>query len=110
MSDLNKPSRNEEDYFATRDWELIEQQRKARAESERASERKQHYMKCPKCGADLTTVDYEGIQIDKCPECLGVWLDAGELEVLHRVGSTGLIGSVIRDMRHVLGAKRKGGA
>ena len=108
MSTSEKPSRNEEDYFATRDAELIQLQREAMAEAARASERKLHHMKCPKCGADLVTIDFAGIQIDRCPECLGVWLDAGELEMLHRVGSGGLIGSVIRDMRQLLGAKRKG--
>ena len=36
-------------------------------------------MKCPKCGMELIEIDYKKIKIDKCSECEGVWLDAGEL-------------------------------
>ena len=38
-------------------------------------------MKCPRC--DNTTLDErdrEGVTIDVCPTCRGVWLDRGELE------------------------------
>ena len=37
-------------------------------------------MKCPRDGTPLKTVDRLGIQIDRCPECQGVWLDRGELD------------------------------
>jgi hypothetical protein len=47
-----KPSRNEDEYFAKQDAELLKAQR-ARAEAERvAAERRMHFMKCPKCGHD----------------------------------------------------------
>lgn len=36
-------------------------------------------MKCPIDNATLISEVYEGIRIDKCPECGGIWLDAGEL-------------------------------
>lgn len=38
-------------------------------------------MKCPHC-ADVTLVmsDRQGIEIDYCPQCRGVWLDRGELD------------------------------
>ena len=39
-------------------------------------------MKCPKCGMELIEVDYKRLKIDKCSECEGVWLDAGELEAI----------------------------
>ncbi len=39
-----------------------------------------HYMRCPKCGMELIEIDYRNIKVDKCSECQGVWLDAGELE------------------------------
>ena len=39
-------------------------------------------MKCPKCGMDLNEIDYQGVKIDKCFGCEGVWLDGGELEAL----------------------------
>ena len=37
-------------------------------------------MKCPKCQADLMISDRQGIEIDFCPQCRGVWLDRGELD------------------------------
>ncbi len=38
-------------------------------------------MKCPVCtGLDLKMADRQGIEIDYCPECRGVWLDRGELD------------------------------
>jgi Zn-finger nucleic acid-binding protein len=39
-----------------------------------------HFMHCPKCGMDLIEIDYKGIAVDKCTNCEGIWLDAGELE------------------------------
>ena len=41
-----------------------------------------HFMRCPKCGMELIEIDYKGIKVDKCSECQGVWLDAGELEAV----------------------------
>ena len=37
-------------------------------------------MKCPTVGATLVMTDRNGIEIDYCPECRGVWLDRGELD------------------------------
>ena len=37
-------------------------------------------MNCPVCSTDLTVTDRQGIEIDFCPRCRGVWLDRGELE------------------------------
>lgn len=38
-------------------------------------------MKCPVCtGKDLVMSERQGIEIDYCPECRGVWLDRGELD------------------------------
>jgi hypothetical protein len=97
----NKPSRNEEEYFAKREAELLEKRRQAAARAAADAERHSHFMKCPKCGADLKTEDYEGIQVDRCPECLGVWFDAGEAETLIRrdAGIGGLFRSIMRGVR-----------
>ena len=35
---------------------------------------------CPRCGATLTMSERQGIEIDYCPQCRGVWLDRGELD------------------------------
>lgn len=37
-------------------------------------------MKCPNCNETLVMSDRNGIEIDYCPNCRGVWLDKGELD------------------------------
>jgi uncharacterized protein len=37
-------------------------------------------MKCPKCDIMLMMSDRQGVEIDYCPQCRGVWLDRGELD------------------------------
>ncbi len=37
-------------------------------------------MKCPNCDHTLVMTDRNGVEIDYCPECRGVWLDRGELD------------------------------
>lgn len=38
-------------------------------------------MKCPRCiDKDLLLSERQGVEIDYCPACRGVWLDRGELD------------------------------
>ena len=37
-------------------------------------------MPCPVCNVALVMSDRQGIEIDYCPQCRGVWLDRGELD------------------------------
>jgi Zn-finger nucleic acid-binding protein len=37
-------------------------------------------MKCPNCDETLVMTERQGIEIDYCPKCRGVWLDKGELD------------------------------
>lgn len=37
-------------------------------------------MKCPNCQETLTMTERQGVEIDYCPSCRGVWLDKGELD------------------------------
>ena len=40
-------------------------------------------MKCPVCAdTNLVLSERQGIEIDYCPQCRGVWLDRGELDKL----------------------------
>ena len=39
-------------------------------------------MRCPLCNVSMREVPRRGVKIDVCPECRGVWLDAGEMEKL----------------------------
>jgi hypothetical protein len=70
-----KPSRNEEEYFARRNAELIAEQRAKLDQSRQQRERASHFMKCPRCGADLKEREYHHVRIDECSECGGMWLD-----------------------------------
>ncbi|MDO7882256.1 zf-TFIIB domain-containing protein [Salinibacterium soli] len=45
-------------------------------------------MKCPTDSATLVMSERNGIEIDYCPECRGVWLDRGELDkIIDRAGA-----------------------
>src|SRR3712207_3930479 len=37
-------------------------------------------MSCPHCAVPLVMSERQGIEIDYCPQCRGVWLDRGELD------------------------------
>lgn len=38
-------------------------------------------MKCPICNSiDLIIAERQGVEIDYCPKCRGVWLDRGEID------------------------------
>ena len=44
-------------------------------------------MNCPKCNIALSMTDRQGVEIDFCPTCRGVWLDRGELDkIIERSG------------------------
>lgn len=99
-----KPSRNEDEYFAKQDAELIKEHRAKLDAVERAAKRAQHHMKCPKCGADLVEKSLGHVKIDVCPDCHGTWLDAGELELVARV-KDGAAAVFIRDLLKGLRSK-----
>jgi uncharacterized protein len=45
-------------------------------------------MKCPVCSVDLNMMDRQGVEIDYCPKCRGIWLDRGELDkIIERTDS-----------------------
>jgi hypothetical protein len=81
-----KPSESEEEYFTRIEFERrkkLEREKQERlAEEEKERLRNLHYMKCPKCGMDLLGMEFQGVKVDKCSGCSGVWLDAGELETV----------------------------
>jgi len=42
-------------------------------------------MKCPHDGTQLQAVDVGGVEIDKCHQCDGLWLDYGELKTIRKM-------------------------
>ena len=75
----DKPSQNENEYFARRDAEWLREQRAA-LDAQRAAKAKE--MTCPRCGAALQQRQFRDVSLDACGSCHGVWLDAGELAML----------------------------
>ncbi|MFJ4921673.1 zf-TFIIB domain-containing protein [Streptomyces sp. NPDC088725] len=44
-------------------------------------------MQCPKCHAPMHTYNRNGVEIEQCSGCRGIFLDYGELEALSRIES-----------------------
>ena len=100
MPDKTSP---EEEYFARENAEklrkLAAEQKALLAASDAEAIKKLHFMRCPKCGMELKTVNYKGLDIDRCFHCHGTWLDSGELEKL--AGSEGgVMASVLNLFAH----------
>ena len=86
MVDDWKPSEKEDEYFARLEMERRKKAEEEKtlilAETEARVLKETHFMKCPKCGRNLFELDYQGIRIDQCSSCQGIWLDQGELETI----------------------------
>ena len=93
MSLEKQGKKNEEQWVKEQEQKLLEEMKKKREEKmlqkikeeneKRMKELKElHYMHCPKCGFDMVEVSLEGINIDKCIFCEGIFFDYGELEKL----------------------------
>jgi uncharacterized protein len=106
MTTENKPSRNEEEYFAKLEAERIERKRQEQARLAADAERKSHYMRCPKCGGHLTTEELHRVQVDRCPDCHGVWFDGGEIDAVMQASERGLLSRALGDFMGSL--RRKG--
>lgn len=51
---------------------------------------------CPACQELLVPVDRDGVEIDYCPHCRGVWLDRGELDKILERAAMGTPRSTVR--------------
>ncbi len=49
-------------------------------------------MKCPVCSVDLVMSERQGIEIDYCPKCRGIWLDRGELDKIIEKSASSNVG------------------
>jgi uncharacterized protein len=90
-----RPTKSEDEYFLKHDAELIKAQREKLDAERVAAARAAHFMKCPKCGADLQEQGFKHVKVDVCPECHGMWLD--ELDMIAEVNE-GAVGGFIRDL------------
>ena len=39
-------------------------------------------MVCPKCKNDMEAIEFEGVEVDRCKNCKGIWFDVGENDSL----------------------------
>jgi uncharacterized protein len=42
-------------------------------------------MKCPKCPGSMQVIEYNGVEVDRCDNCHGLWFDHLEKEDLKRL-------------------------
>ena len=100
MADKSSP---EEEYFARENAEklrkLAAEQKANLAVSEAEALKRAHFMRCPKCGMELKTINFKGMELDRCFHCNGTWLDSGELEKLAGAEG-GVMASVIGLFAH----------
>jgi Zn-finger nucleic acid-binding protein len=47
-------------------------------------------MNCPICMIPLNITERQGIELDFCPKCRGVWLDRGELDKIIERSTSGI--------------------
>ncbi|HPM76154.1 MAG TPA: zf-TFIIB domain-containing protein [bacterium] len=97
MSEIVKggAKKNEDQYFAKMEFERKKKALEKEHERLKAEERKklkeQHWMRCPKCGMEMVELEFESVKIDKCTECLGIYLDDGELDQLMESKNAGVM-------------------
>lgn len=75
--EAEKLRRSREDH-ARRMQELAEQQK----EGETRRLRDLHYLKCCKCGHDMSVLQIDGVEVEQCGTCRGIFLDKGELDTI----------------------------
>ncbi len=47
-------------------------------------------MNCPICNVPLAKSEKQGVEIDYCPQCRGIWLDRGELNKIIELVASGV--------------------
>ena len=87
----DRERKREDEWFLRNEQQFIEaarlarekraKERAAQEESEQLQRLKEmHFMKCPKCGHDMVSQQLDGVEVDRCTYCEGVYFDAGELD------------------------------
>lgn len=96
MSNIKDDVTMEDEYFLREDREKLRKLReKEEAEAARArleARKAEHFHKCGKCGADMETQTFKGVEVEVCAECGAVLLDNGELQTLAGKDASGAIG------------------
>jgi Zn-finger nucleic acid-binding protein len=94
MSDIldDRKKALEEEYFRRKEREAIEKLRAKMTAEEQEKAKAAAALQCPRCDGQLQAVAFEGVEIDTCDKCGGVWLDANELQALTERDERGWFG------------------
>src|SRR5882672_11160108 len=84
----------EEEYFHRKNKEAIEKLRQKMAVAAQAKADGLSSMRCPRCDGVLKESPFDGVLIDTCDKCAGVWLDAKELEQVVKRHGSGWLGGL----------------
>ena len=103
MAIEEKPSRNEDEYFVRLDAALMKQRRAELDALRLKQERSAHLNKCPKDGNELVEREMHQVKVDICTQCGGMWLDAGEMDLIREAGRSSGISRFVDDL---FGVKR----
>jgi uncharacterized protein len=60
-------------------------------------------MNCPTCNVTLLLAEKQGVDIDYCPQCRGIWLEKGKLEkIIDKISpsNSSINGGYISDSHH----------
>ncbi|MCX7894899.1 MAG: zf-TFIIB domain-containing protein [Thermoanaerobaculum sp.] len=102
---VQKPSDKEQEYFLQQELarlrELREQYRRQQAEEERRRLKELHFMHCPKCGQRMEVSQLAGVEVEVCPDCGGMFLDAGELDKVLEESRRGPFAQALAAVRKV---------
>ena len=85
---------NEDNYFAAKEYKLIEGM-KGEFQKVEAARREGRIVNCPKCTGRLERYSFMGFVLDRCDSCEGIWLDKGELKAILRKTARGPLGSLL---------------
>jgi len=86
----------EDQYFAKRDRELIAKLRGERDQELRDDLKAVGELRCPRGHAQLQSRMENGVHLDECPTCGGIWLDKGEMDLLAKHEEEGWFGRLFR--------------
>jgi len=85
---------NEDNYFALKEHELIEEMKSEHQKAE-AAERQALMAICPKCSGKFAKFTVKGFVVERCESCEGIWLSKGELVEILRRQAGGPLGTFI---------------
>jgi hypothetical protein len=96
---VQKPCTAEDEYFVREDAEnkrrIALETKRAMAAEEKRRLKDLHWMRCPKCGMQMSAMRLGKIEVDTCFACGGIFLDKGEIEILAAPKPDGIMAAIL---------------